>query len=90
MEKEISESSHCITLEKRKRMMVTGVLEVLSATDKNVIIRIKDSLIYTTGNNLRVAKLILEEGLLIIDGEVEGFKYQAKMQGKNIFKRLFK
>lgn len=90
MEKEINETSHSVTLERRKRLMVTGVLEVLSATDKCVIIRIKDSLIYTTGNNLRVAKLVLEEGILVVDGEVEGFKYQAKVQGKNFFKRLFK
>ncbi|MBQ7467204.1 MAG: hypothetical protein IJS74_03975 [Clostridia bacterium] len=90
MEQESEQTSHSVTLEKRKRMMVTGVLEVLSATDKSVIIRIKDSLIYTTGKNLRVAKLVLEEGLLVVDGEVEGFKYQAKMQGKSFLKRLFK
>ena len=90
MEQEETQSSHSVTLERRKRMMVTGVLEVLSATDKSIIIRIKDYLIYTTGSNLRVAKLVLEEGLLVVDGEVEGFKYQAKTQGKNFLKRLFK
>ena len=90
MEQEHTESSHSVTLERRKRMMVTGVLEVLSATDKSVIIRIKDLLIYTVGNNLRVAKLVLDEGLLIVEGEVDGFKYQSKVQGKNFFKRLFK
>ncbi len=90
MEKELAESSHTITIERRKRMMVTGVLEVLSATDKCVIIRIKDSLIYGVGKDLRVGKLVLEEGLLVVDGEVESVKYQVKSQGKNFFKRLFK
>ena len=90
MAQDLNESSHSVTLERRKRMMVTGVLEVLSATDKCVIIRIKDSVIYTTGTNLRVAKLVLEEGLLIVDGDVESFKYQSKVQGKSFLKRLFK
>ena len=89
MEQE-AQSSHSVTLETRNRMLVTGVLEVLSATDKCVIIRIKDCLINTTGNNLRVAKLVLEEGLLVIDGDVESFKYQSKVQGKSFLKRLFK
>lgn len=82
------EHAHSITLENRKKMMLTGIVEVVSATDKTVIAKTMEKTINITGEELRVAKLNLEEGLLIIEGLVESFKYLG--QSKGFFKKVFK
>ena len=58
-------SSHSVTLERRKRMMVTGVLEVLSATDKCVIIRILKIFIYILNYHISLNEQIYKIYLFI-------------------------
>ena len=79
-----------ITLDNRKKIMVTGIVEVVSSTDKTVITKTQTHLIYINGNLLRIAKLNLEENVLIVEGEINEIKYVVKNQTKSLFKRLFK
>ena len=88
--KTIENTSHMVTIDSRKRIMLTGILEVVSSQDKSVICKIVNSVVVVSGNELRVSKLNLEEGLLIVDGVIDGLKYQEKTTGKSIFKRMFK
>jgi len=88
-EKQEVQTSHMVTIDCRKRIMLTGIIEVVSSLDKTVICKIANRLVYILGQNLRVSKLSLEEGLLIVDGEIDGLKY-AESSGKSFFKRIFK
>ena len=78
-----------ITLENRKHMMLTGISEVVSQIDKAIIARAGQSHINISGDGLRVTKLNLEEGTLIVEGNIDGFKYVEKSD-KGFFKRIFK
>ena len=80
--------SNTITLENRKRIMVTGITEVVSQVDKAVVAKTADSLINISGSELRVTKLNLEEGVLVVDGKIDSFKYCETQKG--FFKRVFK
>ena len=82
------EHAHSVSLENRRKMTLTGVVEVVSATDKTIITKTLDKTINIIGTELRVAKLNLEEGLLIIEGVVDCFKYLG--QSKGFFKKVFK
>lgn len=83
-------SNHMVTIENRKRMMLTGIVEVVSATDKAIVAKTADKQVNISGLELRVNKLNLEEGLLIVDGEINDLKYNTLSGGKSFFKRLFK
>lgn len=88
-EKQEIQTTHMVTIDCRKRIMLTGIIEVVSSLDKTVICKIANRLIYIFGSSLRVSKLSLEEGTLIVDGEIDGLKY-TENSGKSFFKKIFK
>lgn len=89
-EKVINDTPHMVTIDCRKRIMLTGIKEVVSSLDKAVVCKITGKILEIDGADLRVSKLSLEEGLLIIDGEINGLKYRDETATKSFFKRLFK
>lgn len=82
--------THSVTLENRKRMLLTGIVEVVSQIDKSVIAKTERNTVTISGSGLRVGKLNLEEGVLIVEGEIDGFKYGEISGGKGFFRRLMK
>ena len=78
-----------ITLENQKRMMLNVIIEVLIQVDKCVIAKTNGKQVIISGVGLRVTKLSLEEGIMIVDGTIESFKYN-EISSKGFFKRLFK
>ena len=82
-------SSHSLSLQ-AKTLSITAVKEVVSATDKTILAKLVDKLIIINGRDLRVHKLNLEQALLIVEGNIESFKYQGDSNSKVFFKRLFK
>lgn len=82
--------SHMVTLDNRKKITITGIKEVISATDKSVIAKTQNQKMIISGQDLRVEKLNLEEELLIVIGVIDNFKYCEHTGGKSFFKRVFK
>ena len=87
MKEEIS--NHIVTIENNRKIMLTGIVEVVSATDKTIIAKTQNKTLNINGYNLRVSKLNPEENLLIIEGEINELKYIVKAKSKNFFKRIF-
>ncbi len=81
---------HQVTIDNRKRIMLSGILEVVSSQDKAVVCKIAGKVVYIFGKELRVSKLSLEEGTLIVDGEIDGLSYKDAQSSKSFFKRIFK
>lgn len=89
--KQVSEGRpHQVTIDNRKRIMLSGILEVISSQDKTIICKIAGKIVYIFGKELRVSKLNLEEGALIVDGEIDGLSYKDSQTGKSFLKRIFK
>ena len=86
----MEQKTHSVTLENKKRMLITGVAEVVSQIDKSVIAKTDKNTLTITGAQLRVSKLNLEEGVLIVEGEIDGFKYGDLSGGKGFFRRILK
>ena len=82
--------NHVVTIDNRKKIMLTGIVEVVSSTDKTVVAKTQSHLININGQGLRIEKLNLEENVLIVEGEINEFKYLIKNKTKSIFKRLIK
>ena len=82
--------NHIVTIDNRRKIMLTGVIEVVSSTDKTVITKTQTHSININGEGLRIDKLNLDENILIIEGSINELKYVVKNKSKNIFKRLLK
>jgi len=82
--------NHAITINNNKKAEITGVVEVISSTDKCVIARTSETMFQITGNNLRVSKLVLEDSICNVEGEIYKLEYNKDLKKKNLFKRLFK
>lgn len=86
---ESRQASQSVTIENQKKVLLTGICEVVSQVDKCVLAKTKTNMVSVSGAQLRVTKLNLEEGVLVVEGEVVGVKY-SEAPAKGIFKRIFK
>lgn len=81
--------NHTITMDNQAKALITGVLEVITATEKGVLCKLSNCMLQITGENLRVEKLSPEEKLLIIIGSIYDVKYSNNTK-TGLFKKLFR
>ena len=74
----------------RERIDISGVLEVISSTDKEIYVRLDDSVGVVVGEKMTITKLVPEDKLLSVSGKIVGVSFQNKLQKKTFLKRVFK
>lgn len=80
-------SNESIVLTNRNNLKLTGITEILSSSDTNITLKLKDTTLNITGNDINILKLDIESGNLEANGKFDKFTYG---KDTNIFKRLFK
>jgi len=89
MEDEIKSN---LLLDSRKKLQLTGVLEVVSFDDGRIILNTKIGTLDIKGDSLKVNKLDVQNGEVIINGRINSMNYNDKNVSKNkenIIKKLF-
>lgn len=84
--------SHNISVTDRKEINLTGVLDVKSFDELEVLLETELGMLLIKGKNLAVKTLTLEKGLVRIEGELEAMVYTRQGVKKNkesLAKRLF-
>ena len=81
---------HQVSIFDRKKMEIVGAVEVLSSTEKEVHIKLQDGFMKIVGERLTIQKLIPNELLLSLSGEIGGISYSSGITKKSLFKRVFK
>lgn len=82
----------CMQLEDRKKLSLTGVVEVMSFNDEKIILNTVLGKLKIDGRNLKMNKLDVKNGDVIIDGHVESMIYCGKVKVKRrklSLKKLF-
>ena len=86
--------SHSILMENREKVTVTGVVDVDSFDEASVIMVTEMGFITLHGSDLHINKLNLEDGQLIIEGDIIAVEYSQndgiKGKGSGVFGRLFR
>ncbi len=82
--------NHSLEMENQTKLKITGVIEVVSATDKGVLCKLANSHLQILGDNIRVEKLSPEDKILVVTGLINGIKYSGGQKDNNIFKKLFR
>ncbi len=81
---------HQVNIFDRKKMDIIGAEEVLSSTEKEVHIKLNDGFMKIIGERLTIQKLIPNELLLSLSGEIGGISYSSRLAKKSFFKKVFK
>ena len=82
-----------IILESRKKLSISGVLDVLSFDDQVVILETELGLLTVKGESIRINKLSLDTSEVIIEGSISYLAYSDKdMEKKNssLLGKIFK
>ena len=78
-----SDTIQNIILENRKKLSISGVLDVLSFDDQIVILETDLGMLTVKGEDLRINKLSLDTTEVIIEGEINNLSYSEKQDKKS-------
>lgn len=87
--KTISQIQH-VNIFNREKIEVTGALEVVSSTNKEVNVKLENSFMQILGDGLTISKLVPEGGVLVVNGTINGVFYTSKQTKKSILGKVFK
>ncbi len=81
---------HNVILEDRCRLSVSGVLDVDSFDDRQIITKTSKGSLILRGSDLHIDKLSLDSGELVVTGLVTDLGYEETAPGGSLWSRLFK
>lgn len=89
----IEENKGNLVLENRKRLMLSGVVEVISFDEEKILLNTKLGELTIKGSGLKMNKLDVQNGDVTIIGDVWSMVYSSKemkREKESIIGRLFK
>lgn len=93
MEEKSGLRAHTCRLENRNAASLTGVREVVSFDENQVVMDTDLGLLTIKGKELHVSRLTVEKGELEVDGELDSLTYSSneayRKAGQSILTRLF-
>lgn len=85
---------HRIVMEERSTVAVDGVTEVISFDEESIVCETDMGVLVLKGKDMHVERLNLEQGQLIVQGEIESLEYSDEgILSKNnggLLGRIFK
>ena len=86
--------SHRLTLNNRDRGNLTGILDVISFNESQIVLDTDMGLLTIRGKDLHVSRLSLGKGEIDIEGRTDSFTYSSnesiRKAGQSFLSRLFK
>ena len=93
MEERTRIRDHACRLENRNAASLTGVREVVSFDENQVVMDTDMGLLTIKGKDLHVSRLTVEKGELEVEGQVDSLAYSSneayRKTGQSILARLF-
>lgn len=83
--------AHSLQLDNRQRAVITGVEDVDSFNEQMIVLMTSAGAMTLTGDQLHIAKLNLDDGQLLVEGQVYALEYDDRgKSGKKRIGKLFK
>ena len=86
--------AHSVVIDNRERVTVSGVEDVDSFNEAEVILVTEAGYITISGQDLHINRLNLDEGQLIVEGYIMGMDYsdheQLRNKGGGFLSRIFR
>lgn len=90
METEQLTGNHLLSIENRRRLNATGVLDVDSFDEKTVVILTNLGVLTVEGSDLHINHLSVDGGDIAIEGQIDRFGYADLKEKGSLFKGLFR
>lgn len=93
LDNRIEENKGNVILENRKKLSLTGVIEVISFDEEKILLNTKLGALTIKGSGLKMNKLDVQNGDVIIIGDIGYIVYsgkEVKREKESIIGRLFK
>ncbi len=81
---------HGLELVDRKLLSMTGVAKVETFDDREIVLQTNLGMLTVRGENLHIRHLDLEQGDLVLDGDLAALQYVADTRRKGAWRRLLK
>ena len=79
-------TKHSVQMERRKHAAITGVSDVCSFHETEIVLRVDGGLMFITGENLHIGKLLLDDGRLDVEGQIDSLVYEKpKASARRLF-----
>jgi len=85
----ISETSHALTLENREHLSLSGISDVDSFNEEEIVAICSCGELTIKGELLHIEELNLETGYVSVSGKVTSLTYSEKFSSSSLLKRLF-
>lgn len=79
--------SESLSLINRKNLKLEGIVEILSTSETILMLKLKDTTLCISGENISIQKIDVNTGILEAEGKFTSIKYG---KSGNFFKRIFK
>ena len=90
----VNKRAHKLILNNRRSCNLTGVNDVLSFDENEIILETEQGMLMIKGDELHVNRLTLEKGEVDIDGRIDSFTYSDAAGGgqksESLLTRLFR
>ncbi|MCB2290991.1 sporulation protein YabP [Clostridium sp. CS001] len=92
-EAQVEDKKSNLTLENRKKLTINGVIEVINFNENQILLNTDLGTMVIRGQELRMNKLDVQNGEVLITGKVDSFVYtndKSKVKKDSIVSRLFR
>jgi sporulation protein YabP len=72
----IRPAAHSLLVEGRRKMRITGVIDVESFQDNELTVATQAGTLTVFGENLKLGKLNPEDGQVLLEGEIASIEYE--------------
>lgn len=90
--KTVKPRNQALTLENRERLSVSGVTDVESFNEENIIAVTELGILIIRGTELHINKLNLDSNELVVEGDIFSLEYNdgENTKSKSFFGKMFK
>lgn len=81
--------AHHVILEERNRLSVTGVEDVASFDENEIVMTTAQGNLIVRGSGLHIGKLTLDSGEVSVEGQVTDLNYEETSPAGGFWSRLF-
>lgn len=83
--------AHTVHIDSRELVSITGVKDVMSFNEQEVTLFTEGGELHIDGNALHITKLNLDDGHVVLEGEVSAMFYEEPQQQRgSLFSRMFR
>ena len=81
---------HSITMEERRKLSISGVLNVESFDEREIIMETSEGNLIIRGEDLSISKLSVDNGAVNVQGKITDLQYEEPVVRQGFRARLFR